>query len=57
MCNTWEKRLVMYIGSAIDIGFFLNNEYRMEKCDIGTPLASCAILAAATHMLYDHAYI
>ena len=22
MCNTWEKQLVMYIGSAIGIGFF-----------------------------------
>ena len=39
----------MYIGSTIGIGFFLNNEYRMEKFDIGTPLASCTILAAATH--------
>ena len=29
MCNTWEKQLVMYIGSAISIGFFLNNEYRI----------------------------
>ena len=27
MCNTWEKQLVMYIGSAIDITFFSNNEY------------------------------
>ena len=41
MCNTWEKQLVMYIGSAIGIGFFLNNEYRISengKIDIGTPL-------------------
>ena len=31
MCNTWEKQLVMFIGSAIDIGFFLNNEYRISE--------------------------
>ena len=31
MCNTWEKELVMYIGSAIGIGFFLNNEYRISE--------------------------
>ena len=36
---TWEKQLLMYIGSAIGIGFFLNNEYRIsEKFDISTPL-------------------
>ena len=41
--NTWKKQLVMYIGSAISIGFFLNNEYRISengKFDIGTPLLS-----------------
>ena len=48
----------MYSGSAIGIGFFLNNEYwKMEKFDISTPLASCTILAATTRMLYAHAYI
>ena len=31
MCNTWEKQLVMYIGLAIGIGFFLNNEYRISE--------------------------
>ena len=31
MFNTWEKQLVMYIGSAIGIGFFLNNEYRISE--------------------------
>ena len=31
MCNTWEKQLVMYIASAIDTGFFLNNEYRISE--------------------------
>ena len=41
MCTTWEKQLVMYIGSAIGIDFLLtmNIGYRkMEKFDIGTPL-------------------
>ena len=41
MCNTWEKQLAMYIGLAIGIGFFINNEYRISengKFDIGTPL-------------------
>ena len=41
MCNIWEKQFVMYIGSAIGIGFFLNNEYRISenrKFDISTPL-------------------
>ena len=28
---TWEKQLLMYIGSAIGIGFFLNNEYRISE--------------------------
>ena len=31
MFNTREKQLVMYIGSAISIGFFLNNEYRISE--------------------------
>ena len=31
MCNTWEKQLVMYIGSAIGIAFFLNNEYQISE--------------------------
>ena len=26
-----EKQLVMYIGSAIGIGFFSNNEYRISE--------------------------
>ena len=39
MCNTREKQLVMHIGSAIGIGFFLKNEYQIsENFDIGTPL-------------------
>ena len=41
MCNAWEKQLVMYIRSAIGIGFFLNNEYRIleeKNFGIGTPL-------------------
>ena len=48
MCNTWEKQLVMYIGSAIGIGFFLNNEYRIpkkEKFDVSTPLVPTPMTA------------
>ena len=41
----------MYIGSAIGIGFFLNNEYwKTEKFDIGTPLISmifCVVINPA----------
>ena len=40
MCNTWKKTafimLLYWIG--YQHRFLLNNEYRIEKFDIGTPL-------------------
>ena len=66
MCNTWEKQLVMYIGSAIGIGFFSNNEYRIleteEKFDSSICLYICTyvILRVSWIMLqqlYTYRYI
>ena len=57
MCNVWGKQLVMYIGSAIGIGFFSNNGYVISengKYDIGTPLFTLHQILECVYKLVKH---